>query len=478
MLFVELRFLLFFLVVFAITWGLKSNRGRKLWLLICSYAFYAAWDWRFLSLILVSTLVDYTVGIKLAAPGSNKKGWLRLSLLVNLGLLGYFKYTNFFLQSAADLIQLVGFEPNIPVLEIILPVGISFYTFQTLSYSVDVYYGRLEPTRDLLDLSLFVAFFPQLVAGPIVRAVDFMYQLQTPRQLKQVDIRGALLLFWCGFVKKACISDNVSIYVDQFNADPSAYNLLGAWTGVLYYSIQIYCDFSGYSDMAIASAALLGYRLRLNFYFPYFSPNITDFWRRWHVSMSSWLRDYLYIPLGGNRGGKFFVYRNLTITLVLCGLWHGAAWHFVIFGAIHALALALRREFDRNVPAWRKFRKQPTARRWLEHLVGPLMTFYFFATTLVIFRGGELENIGIALRSVVLLDAPGQLDFGPTVYWLFPGAGGRALRRVSTLDLRLVGPIAQLGLRHGLRTPRRRDTAVHRARRATVPVLPVLIPTR
>jgi len=421
-LFVELKFIAFFLVVFAVVWSLRSNTARKVWLLVCSYVFYMAWDWRFLGLIIASTLIDYVVGRMLVRPGARRLAWLQLSLLGNLGLLGYFKYCNFFLQSGAELLRFLGFSVNMPIFEILLPVGISFYTFQTMSYSLDVYYGRMKPTRNLLDLAVFVGFFPQLVAGPIVRAVDFMYQLERPRFLSRVDVRAALILFFCGFVKKACISDNVAVFSDAFFADPSGYNVLGAWTGSLCYSIQIYCDFSGYSDMALACSALLGYRLRLNFYFPFFSTNITDFWRRWHVSMSSWLRDYLYIPLGGNRGGKLFVYRNLMITLVLCGLWHGAAWHYMIYGAIHAVALMVRREFDLHVPFWSRLRKNLSFKPYLA-VIGTLMTFYFFVVTLITFRGGETADILLATRSVFLLDAPGSLDFGHTVLWIFPILG-------------------------------------------------------
>ncbi|MHC4380608.1 MAG: MBOAT family O-acyltransferase, partial [Planctomycetota bacterium] len=302
MIFTEFRFLGFFLLVFAIHWSLRGARTRKTWLLLTSYAFYAAWDWRFLGLILASTLVDFVTGLRIAAsedPGT-RKWWLRLSLCANLGILGFFKYCDFFLSSTASLVQAMGFEANLPVLELILPVGISFFTFQTMSYSLDIYYRRLEPTRSLLDLSLFVGFFPQLVAGPIVRAKDFLPQLERPQPFAAIAVKPALLLFLSGFIKKAVISDNLAPMVDAYFADPSAWSAGAAWIAVPGYAVQIYCDFSGYSDMAIALAALLGYRLCLNFHGPYLASDIRDFWRRWHISLSTWLRDYLYIPLGGS----------------------------------------------------------------------------------------------------------------------------------------------------------------------------------
>jgi len=420
--FTELRFVPFLALVFLVHWALPWHRARKAWLLAASYVFYGAWDARFCSLLLLSTVVDYVAALRMVRPSSRKRAWLALSLLVNLGLLGYFKYANFFLDSTADFVRFLGFRPHLPTLRVILPVGISFYTFQTMSYSIDVYYGRLRPSRDFLDVAMFVSFFPQLVAGPIVRALDFMPQLDVERRLAQVDVRGALMLFWIGLVKKGCISDNVAPFVDRYFAQPEEFNALGAWAAALFYSIQIYCDFSGYSDMALATAALFGYRLCLNFYFPYFATSVTDFWRRWHVSMSSWLRDYLYIPLGGNRGTRYFVYRNLTITLVLCGLWHGAAWHFVVFGAIHAAALGVRRELSRSVRWWPGRRYGPED-RGLYPWIANALTYGFFVVTLIVFRGGSMDSILVALRSVALLDAPGTRDFGAAFLWIVPALG-------------------------------------------------------
>ncbi|MEN8445884.1 MAG: MBOAT family O-acyltransferase, partial [Cyanobacteria bacterium J06555_13] len=363
MIFTELRFLLFFAVVFGIYWSLQRNGWRKAWILLCSYAFYGAWDWRFLSLIIGSTLVDYIVGLQLGkeetAPGIRRR-WLMLSLVVNLGALAFFKYANFFATSAVGFFGWLGVPVNSVTLNVVLPVGISFYTFQTLSYSLDIYARRLAPRKSLLDLATFVAFFPQLVAGPIVRASDFLPQLERSRTFSQINVRACLTLFLTGFFKKACVSDNLAPIVDRFFADPASFDALSAWIGVFSYTTQIYCDFSGYSDMAIACAGLLGYELCINFNFPYFASSVTDFWRRWHISLSTWLKDYLYIPLGGNRGGQLFTYRNLLITMVLGGLWHGAAWTFVVWGALHGGALVVHRE-------WRRFAADRFSRR---HVLG------------------------------------------------------------------------------------------------------------
>ncbi|HVS16485.1 MAG TPA: MBOAT family O-acyltransferase, partial [Thermoanaerobaculia bacterium] len=334
MIFTELRFLTFFVAVLAVYWALPANRPRKLWLLIMSFAFYAAWDWRFLSLIFFSISVDYLVGRGLGrtAREGPRRALLLASLGANLGLLGFFKYFGFFVEQAIELGALLGLELHRPSLEIVLPVGISFYTFQTLSYSIDVYRRKIEPTRDLLDLALFVAFFPQLVAGPIVRARDFLPQLERARRWAEVRAAPHLTLFLLGFIKKACVSDNVAATVDAYFAAPQAYDAAGAWIAVLLYAIQIYCDFSGYSDMAIASAGLLGYDLGPNFQHPYVAASPREFWQRWHISLSTWLRDYLYVPLGGNRHGEPRTHRNLMLTMLLGGLWHGAAWSFVLWG--------------------------------------------------------------------------------------------------------------------------------------------------
>ncbi|MEL6552314.1 MAG: MBOAT family O-acyltransferase [Cyanobacteria bacterium J06621_11] len=407
MIFTEFRFFLFFAVVFGLYWTLRSNSWRKAWILVCSYAFYGAWDWRFLSLIIGSTLVDYVVGLNLVRENATPKarrGWLMLSLGVNLGALAFFKYANFFVDSAVGLFGWLGLPTNSVTLGIVLPVGISFYTFQTLSYSLDIYAGRLHPRKSLLDLATFVAFFPQLVAGPIVRASDFLPQLDGLRQFRQVKVRTCLTLFMVGFFKKACVSDNLAPIVDRYFSDPLAFDAVSGWIAVLSYTTQIYCDFSGYSDMAIACAGLLGYELCENFNFPYFASSITDFWRRWHISLSTWLKDYLYIPLGGNRGGKWFTYRNLMLTMVLGGLWHGAAWTFVVWGTLHGGALILHKEwskFARQIPALTR----PSA--WIS-LLSVALTFYWVCIAWVFFRADSFGSAMAVLQAFVGLRSPGS----------------------------------------------------------------------
>ncbi|HEY3661704.1 MAG TPA: MBOAT family O-acyltransferase [Chthoniobacterales bacterium] len=403
--FVEFRFLWFFLGAFVVYWTLRHNAARKFWLLVCSYAFYSAWNWKFLFLLLGSTLVDYTVGMMIGRTSKPavRRGWLLLSLGVNLGTLAFFKYFNFFAGSGAEFLAWLGLPASYSTLSIILPVGVSFYTFQSMSYTIDVYRGRLRAVSSLLDLSFFIAFFPQLVAGPIVRASTFLPQLAASRRFATVDVRGALVLFLVGYIKKACLADGVAGFVDQYFGQPASYSPLGAWIAVLLYTVQIYCDFSGYTDMAIASARLLGYELTLNFNFPYLAQNIADFWHRWHISLSTWLRDYLYIPLGGNRGPRWFVFRNIMLTMLLGGLWHGAAWTFVLWGAMHGLALAVHR-------LWReKATCQPLLAGFMAWLRWPL-TLYFVCLAWVLFRATDLGQAGVVMRAFVLGRGNGTRD--------------------------------------------------------------------
>lgn len=400
MLFTELRFIPFLLLTLAVHWSLSSNRARKVWLLACSYAFYAGWDWRFLGLILLSTGVDSIAGKRIHAsedPGARRR-WLTFSLASNLGILGTFKYLNFFLDSGSELLAFLGLPVAMPTLQVLLPVGVSFYTFQTLSYSLDIYRRKLVPCRGILDLALYVGFFPQLVAGPIVRAKDFLPQLASRTSLRQVDLRACAALMLIGFFKKAVLSDNVSPVADDFFADPSAFSMLGAWTGLAMFSIQLYCDFSGYSDMAIATAGLLGYQLPQNFDFPYLATNVQAFWRRWHMTLSTWVHDYLYIPLGGSRGSKPFRYRNTLVSMALIGLWHGAAWNFVLFGVYHGVMLILYLEFRERWPA------PATPRPWLA-VPSAIFTFLVVCISMTFFRSSDLGTIGQVLGALFV---PGE----------------------------------------------------------------------
>ena len=410
MLFVEFRFLIFFLAVFAVHWALRGNTARKAWLLACGHFFYACFfigdpveffghlrarewaqmpaGWWFPAVLWGSTIMDYAVGRGLGTARSEaaRRAWLLASLAANLGVLCYFKYFNFFITSAAGFLAWFGLHTSLHTLAIILPYGVSFYTFQSMSYSIDVYRRRLAPVRSFLDLAFFISFFPQLVAGPIVRAMTFLPQVFEKRVWANVQVRACCTLFFIGFVKKACVSEFAAQIADAFFAEPTKYDHLSAVLGVLFYAVQIYCDFSGYTDMAIATARLLGYELTPNFDFPYFSRSITEFWRRWHISLSTWLRDYLYISLGGNRGSKLFTYRNLLLTMLLGGLWHGASWTFVIWGGMHGVALIFHREWERLVKnAGAGFKKVMSV------LAVPL-TFYWICLTWIFFRAAPLVD--------------------------------------------------------------------------------------
>jgi alginate O-acetyltransferase complex protein AlgI len=394
--FTEFRFLVFLAVVYAVHWMLRRSGARKAWLLLVSYLFYAAWDWRFLSLIWLSTIVDYGVGLGLRRSTRHRRrvGLLVASVATNLGILAIFKYAGFFASSASRLLADLGLPISEASLDLVLPVGISFYTFQTMSYSIDVFRGRLAPTSNLLDLALFVGFFPQLVAGPIVRASHFLPQLAERRSIGEIDHRRHLALFLVGFVKKAVIADNAAMVADAFFADPAAYGSVAALVGIAAYAVQIYGDFSGYSDMAIASAGLLGYRIPENFRHPYAARSITDFWRRWHISLSTWLRDYLYVPLGGNRGSRWFTYRNVMITMLLGGLWHGAAWTFVLWGALHGIALVIHRE-------WRSRRTAAADPGAVRTACAVAATTMWVGLTWVVFRSPDLETAWAAWSSLL-----------------------------------------------------------------------------
>ncbi len=410
MLFTEFRFVGFFATIFLVHWLLPWNRARKLWLLAASYAFYGAWNWRFLSLIVASTIIDYLVGrgLERTSETSRRRALLVVSLLGNLGILGFFKYYNFFAVSAAEFTSWLGLGLPLQALEIVLPLGISFYTFQTLSYSIDVYRGRLVPTKSLPDFALFVAFFPQLVAGPIVRAIDFLPQLANPGRLSDIGLRVPLVRFLLGYIKKACIADHIAAAIDPVFADPAAFDGMTLWLASLLYSLQIYCDFSGYSDMAIATAALLGYHLPENFGFPYLATTVQEYWRRWHITLTTWFRDYLYIPMGGNRLGPARLAINLCTVFLLCGLWHGAAWTFVVWGIYHGLFLTIER-----------FARADRLPRALGHVYVLLVVSCGF----VIFRSTSLPAAGIFLSGLLPGASTGTLTIWPGWWGMVAGFG-------------------------------------------------------
>ena len=341
MFFNSIDFAIFLPIVFVLYWYItnKSLKHQNLLLVISSYVFYGWWDWRFLSLIIFSTIVDYIIGIKLKSEENsfNRKTLLWTSILVNLGFLGFFKYYNFFLDNFVTAFSFFGTEFKASSLNIILPVGISFYTFQTLSYSIDVYKRKLDPTKNFIAFSAFVSFFPQLVAGPIERATNLLPQFYTKRTFdysKSVD--GMRQILW-GLFKKIVIADNCAEYTNLVFNNTSDMSGSSLAIGALFFSFQIYGDFSGYSDIAIGTSRLFGFNLMRNFAFPYFSRDIAEFWRRWHISLSTWFRDYLYIPLGGSRGGTLMKVRNTLIIFIVSGFWHGANWTFIVWGALNAL---------------------------------------------------------------------------------------------------------------------------------------------
>lgn len=354
MLFNSFTFWIFFALV-ALIYGFLQHRWRNRFLLVASYIFYGYWDWRFLALIAFSTLVDFVASQRIADAGGaerRRKAWLMVSLSFNLGLLGVFKYLGFFVTEFNALMTNIGISGTLPGIDLILPVGISFYTFQTLSYTIDVYRKHTPPSRDFLDFALYVSFFPQLVAGPIERSTHLVPQVVNPRpRLDEKRFREGLYHVLIGLFRKVVIADNMALIANHMFARPT--EELSAWQvllGVYAFAFQIYGDFAGYTSIAQGVAKWLGFDLMDNFRHPYFSKSPQEFWQRWHISLSTWLRDYLYIPLGGNRGGPGMTYRNLILTMLLGGLWHGAAWTFVIWGALHGAWLAIHRLLGRRRP--------------------------------------------------------------------------------------------------------------------------------
>jgi len=419
MIFNSLPFAIFFVVVFAAYWTLHGIRSRHVLLLLASYAFYMSWNPWLLTLIVGSTLLDFTVGRQIGRSTSNRRrrGWLIVSLVGNLGALAIFKYADFFIGSFGALVESVGFQANYSTLGLILPVGISFYTFQTLSYTIDIYRGRIEPEPSLLRFALFVAFFPQLVAGPIVKAREFLPQLQDRKRFDWKGFDGALMLILIGLTKKVLIADNLAATADSVFGNPGVFSTRDLWLGMFCYAGQIYGDFSGYSDMAIGFARLFGLELCINFASPYLALSLTDFWRRWHISLSTWLRDYLYIPLGGSHGSRWQTARNLMITMLLGGLWHGASWTFVIWGAIHGTVLVIHKCYlwlrsvkpeqvaDRFGSAWAVPRGFKIVAGWALTFLVVNIAWVFFRCQPQFDRYGVMESTTVALERAVYIVA-------------------------------------------------------------------------
>ena len=408
MLFNSFEFAVFLPVVIGLYWAL-SHRWQNRMLLVASYIFYGAWDWRFLGLLILSTLIDFFVGGRIGplSPGTppdrdpRRKAWLRVSIVVNLTILGFFKYFNFFVGSLVSLLDGVGLAPTNPILlQIVLPVGVSFYTFQSLSYTIDVYRGHVAPVRNFLDLALFVSYFPQLVAGPIERAQARLPQVLQPRRFSTQQFADGLALIFWGLFMKVFVADNLAQIANAQFGDPNVTGF-GALIGVYAFAFQIYGDFAGYSNIARGSAKLMGQELMLNFRFPYISSNPSEFWQRWHISLSTWLRDYLYIPLGGNRGSPRMVYRNLALTMLLGGIWHGATWLFVLWGAYQGLLLIVHRLADDRLAGVPLFRKQPKLSLW--GVAQIILMFQFVCGGWLIFRGESVSQIIDMLGAIIAM---------------------------------------------------------------------------
>jgi alginate O-acetyltransferase complex protein AlgI len=387
MLFPTLTFGIFFLIVFTLAWLLRgSNEWRKIVLLVASWIFYGWWDVRFVALLIASGLFNWAVGRLMAGAGEDEKRrklFVALGVAANLGVLGWFKYYGFFMEQAEALLRSLGWGRDFAIMQVILPVGISFFTFQGISYIVDVYRRQTQPAG-LLDMTLMMSFFPHLVAGPIVRPSHLLPQFQrVPDLARGMAAMGLLLIVW-GLFKKAVIASELATnFVDPVFFDPSAHSGLDLMLAAYGYAVQIYCDFSAYTDMAIGLAALLGYRFPHNFNQPYRARSLQDFWRRWHISLSSWLRDYLYIPLGGSRHGLPRLTFALMTTMLLGGLWHGASWNFVIWGALHGGVLAGER-------LWRDYR--PEAWPKLPAVLGVIVTFHIVTLSWIFFRSSSFEG--------------------------------------------------------------------------------------
>ena len=408
MIFTSLDFSIYLPIVFLVFWMLpKTGKSRNLFILIASYYFYAAWDWRFLGLIVFSTLSDFVIGNQIKGTKRKDQLFLALSLFTNLSLLFYFKYCNFFIEGFVDTFAFFGNTFTVDRLDIILPVGISFYTFQTLSYTIDIYRKKIEPEYNFLQFAAFVSFFPQLVAGPIERASNLLPQFKGEKKFHYYNngISGVKQILW-GVFKKIVIADNCAEIVNEIF---SQHDVLSGWVilyGAILFSFQIYGDFSGYSDIAIGTARLFGFNLMQNFNFPYFSRDIAEFWRRWHISLSTWFRDYLYIPLGGSQVNTFKKIRNIFIIFVVSGIWHGANWNFIFWGAINAalfLPLLLLKRNRSNLGNNPKHKLLPS----FKELISIVFTFFLVTFCWIFFRADTLSD---AFQMVwkICLDMPSK----------------------------------------------------------------------
>ena len=410
MVFTEARFIFFFGIVFAFYWGLQDNRLRKLWLLLTSYVFYGAWDWRFLLLLIGSTVVDYFVAryLDIATTQERRRVALWLSVAFNLSVLGLFKYYDFFAAQLASLLSSLGIETDAMTLGVILPVGISFYTFQTMSYTIDVYRRRLPARSSLLDVALFVAFFPQLVAGPIIRARTFLPQLDSLRHFAPSRAPLAILLCLVGYFKKSVLADNIAPFIDPVWADPTHYDRASVFAAQTFFMVQIYCDFSGYSDIAVGTAALLGFSIPRNFQAPFLSENLSQFWQRWHITLGSWFRDYVFLPLLKGSRSLVKICALLIFVMGLVGLWHGADWTFIVWGLTQGIGLAF-------VAILSKTGMSP---RWGGAWPWIAITFLYVVITDAFFRASDL-SMALQILAIDFGAHTGSAGLGFTPYAVF-----------------------------------------------------------
>jgi alginate O-acetyltransferase complex protein AlgI len=399
--FVSQAFAIFLPIVLLVYHRLPTRSHKYRFLLLASWFFYMSWNPWFIWIILFTSIVDYAAGllIESAPTARRRRGWLMLSLITNIGFLAVFKYTNFFLENSAALARQFGWTVPDWKADIVLPIGISFHTFQGISYTIEVYRGKIPAVRSFADFALFIAFFPQLVAGPIVRATEFLPQMVVPPRVTFAQVEEGLHRVLIGLFKKIFLADRLAQFVDPVFAHPELYDAATHWWAVLAYAGQIYCDFSGYSDIAIGCAGWFGFALPENFRFPYLAESIADFWRRWHISLSRWLRDYLYIPLGGNRRGSARTYFNLVSTFVLCGLWHGATWNWVLWGLYNGVLLSLHHAYDRAIkghPFADRLRGNPLFR-----LTAVIGTLFLVLSGLVLVRTQTWDGCWLVERSLL-----------------------------------------------------------------------------
>jgi alginate O-acetyltransferase complex protein AlgI len=430
----------FFCLVFVVYWNLPRHRWRLLWLLAASCFFYLTWNPLFLLLLFLSTAIDYFVAQRIEASSAphRRRNLLCVSIALNLGFLAFFKYSIFALDATRDVCNLLGIPLSVPALKFLLPLGISFYTFEAISYVVDVYRHKICAIRDPVDYALYILFFPHLTAGPIVRAGDFLPQLDRRKRFSWPRLQLGVQLYIQGLIKKAVIADHLAAVVDPVFAQPGLYGSQALALAVLGYALQIYCDFSGYSDIAVGLAHTLGFKLPANFRRPYFACGMTDFWRRWHISLSSWLRDYLYVPLGGNRHGALATYRNLLLTMTLGGFWHGARLTFMVWGVYHGLLLVLERALPR--PSW--------LRSAVFRPATVLATFLAVCLGWVFFRAQSLGEAGTILTGLLQPTSGIQLAPGNVgIVWaclttVFAGHLLGSLAPVRRMEQRLPVPLA------------------------------------